>query len=478
MADYSNTSMADLVAQLGGVKPDVWLRAGETWTTTATNLQSTQDNLQQAWDSTHHFGESQVFVSFQNEVAGSQTSVAEWRPFVEQVGAQLTSIGGTIIDTQRIVGGLVQPYADAERRCITAMDANEGKAAQRAMEDIRGQAANVMGVLSSLMQQALERIAPVPHAKYGGPMAPKQAADQDPRAGDPNATPGGGATPGDTGGVPGATPATTPATDPAAPKTPEAKDPVEEAGKLIDVVGKGIDLVGKVPENLDKWVTLAQNAKDLLGADPSSAATTPDPGSAASNGLTPDEPALAGSTSTAPIYKPEPHTPPTTSGGGLGGGGLGSIGMPFSGGSGGGRTDLPTGTTDRPASSLRSATTAGGAGAEPALTGKTATTASTGTQSSTPPMYPPMSGAGAAGATGRGEIRPGAAASKPGFTVPSESSASERMRRQGVQSDLQGRTNGEHGTPSGAPPLRKRRPSTRSRRTTTEDVLDDELWKL
>jgi hypothetical protein len=52
------------------------------------------------------------------------------------------------------------------------------------------------------------------------------------------------------------------------------------------------------------------------------------------------------------------------------------------------------------------------------------------------------------------------------------------MRRQGVQSDLQGRTNGEHGTPSGAPPLRKRRPSTRSRRTTTEDVLDDELWKL
>jgi hypothetical protein len=112
------------------------------------------------------------------------------------------------------------------------------------------------------------------------------------------------------------------------------------------------------------------------------------------------------------------------------------------------------------------------------LAGKTSATSTPGgAQSSMPPMYPPMSGAGAAGAAGRGEIKPGAAQSRSGFAVPTESTPAERLRRQGVQSDLQGRTNGEQRTPSGAPPLRKRTASARPRRTAAEDVLDEELWK-
>jgi hypothetical protein len=91
-------------------------------------------------------------------------------------------------------------------------------------------------------------------------------------------------------------------------------------------------------------------------------------------------------------------------------------------------------------------------------------------------MYPPANGAGAAGAQARGEIRSGAAPGRSGFAVPAESTASERLRRQGVQFDLQGRSNGEQRTPSGAPPLHKRR-TTRRSRGARDEVLDDELWK-
>ncbi|WP_350279081.1 hypothetical protein [Kribbella sp. HUAS MG21] len=481
MADYRNTSMADMVAQLNGVDAGVWLQAGETWSTAATTVRTTQDDLQRAWDSTVPAQQGELCVSFVHNLNMSRTSVDEWQPFIAGVGAQLTNIGNVTTDAKRIVGGLVQPYADAEHRHMTATDAAEGKAAQREMDDIRGCVANVMNNLSSLMEQALGRVTPVPHAKYGGPMTPKAATEPGagdpsagaPGAGDPSAAVdagGGGATPGDLGGAPGETPA------PSAPETPEAKDPVEEAGKLIDVIGKGIDLIGKVPENLDKWVTLAQNTQDLLGGD-----TTPDPDSVVPKGLNTDAPALAGSAGTEPILKPSNYTPSSPSSAGFGGGGLGSIGLPFAGGGGGGggHTSLPSGTTERGTSSMRSATTAGGAGTEPTLAGRpSVTSTSTGAQSTMPPMYPPMGGAGAPGAAGRGEIKPGAAPSRPGFAVPTESTATERLRRQGVQSDLQGRTNGEQRTPTGAPPLRKRPAAARSRRTPTEDVLDEELWKL
>ncbi|MGW7682315.1 hypothetical protein ACWGID_16350 [Kribbella sp. NPDC054772] len=483
MADYSKTSMAEMVRQLAGLNASGWLQAGETWSVLATDLQTTQDNLQHAWNNTRLFHESLTFDSIANEVTASKTSVDAWRPFVERVGTQLSSIGCTIRDTQAVVGGLTGPYQDAERRLMSAMDANEGKAAQHEMDDITAIAANMMGVLSSEMQQAMGRILPVPQSKYGGPMAPsrgdQQAADDPDAKADPSA---GGPQPGDAGGVPGQTPAVAPAADPASPKAPEAKDPWDEAGKVIDVISKGTDLIGKVPENLDKWVTLLQHGKDLAGGD-TSTATTPDLSSVTPHGPLSDEPALAGGASTTPPTFTPTHFTPTTGGGGGGGGGLPSIGMPLGGGIGAGHTNLPTsstGTPDRGASSLRSATTAGETGAEPSLSGKTSTGPSTGTQSASSPMYPPMNGAGAgagAGAAARSEIRPGSAPSKSGFTVPTESTAAERLRRQGVQSDLQGRTNGERRTPSGAPPLRKRSRPARARRTGGDEVLDEELWK-
>ncbi|MFF0338322.1 hypothetical protein [Kribbella sp. NPDC004875] len=481
MADYSKTSMADMVAQLAGLNASGWLQAGETWSVLATDLQTTQDNLQHAWNNTHLFHDSMTFDSIGNEVTTSKASVDAWRPFVERVGTHLSSIGCTIRDTQAVVGGLITPYQEAESRFRSATDAGKAKAAQQEMDDITATAANMMGVLSSEMQQALGRILPVPQSKYGGPMMPNRA-EQQPATDDPNAKAdptAGGSPPGAADGVPGQTPAAVPATDPSSPKSPEAKDPWDEAGKIIDVIGKGIDLTGKVPDNLDKWLTLAQHAKDLGGGD-ASTATTPDLSNLTPKGPLSDEPALAGGVSTTPPTFTPTHFTPTT-GGGATGGGLPSIGVPLGGGIGGGHTTLPastTGTSDRGTPSLRSATTAGEAGAEPSLSGRTST-ASTGTQSSPSPMYPPMSGAGAgAGAGARSEIRPGAAASKSGFTVPTEATAVERMRRQGVQSDLQGRTNGERRTPSGAPPLRKRGRPARARRTGGEEVLDEELWKL
>ncbi|GAA1608113.1 hypothetical protein GCM10009804_75000 [Kribbella hippodromi] len=490
MADYSKTSMADMLGEIQATDAGTWQSAGETWGSMAGAIKSTQENLDFAWNNTQQFRDSEVFSSINTNVTQSRQSADEWRTFAEQVGNQLTNISGTIVATRQIVEGLAPPYAQAETRKATASEQADRDAAQRDMDDIRAQAANVMGVLSGLMLQAFDRVT-FPHAKYGGPMTPKPTQEQ---PGDHNGNPsakadgGGGPTPGDA--APGATPGDVPGEKPAAnPETPkEAKDPWDEAGKAIDVIGKGIDLTGKVPENLDKWLTLAQHAKDLTGG---STTTAPDPSSLLPKGYPSDQPALAGGvTTTPPTFNPSHFTPPDggsglggagLGGAGLGGSGLSSIGVPFGGGGGGGAT-LPTtgaGGSDRAAaSSQRSATTAGGVGAEPTLAGKPSS--STGSQQSSSPTYPPMNGAGAgagaAGAGARADIRSGAAPNRQGFTVPKESSASERLSRQGVQSELQGRTNGEQRTPSGAPPLRKRRAAKRTQRT--EEVLDDELWKL
>jgi hypothetical protein len=478
--DYSKLNAQELYDVVAVEHPAAWDAAAKAWGKMAVLASNAAGGVTSAsghvtiWRQSN---DSDAQKDFDRRIQRDVEVLNRWSLFGQNLMLRMNRVSAVLSSAQVEMRAWAAGRADQVRiRDQAADDYSARNSASNEIARLDGLARGRMQFVAQTMNDSMSDKDPErpgrwtgPRAAPGGAPAPETRDDQTPGPG----TAGGGTGAGTGAGTPDAgddKPST-----PEKPTTPEAKDPVEEAGKLIDVVGKGIDLVGKVPENLDKWLTLAQNAKDLLGADPSSAATTPDPSSALSNGLTTDAPALAGGTSTAPIYTPDPYTPPTTSGGG----GLGSIGMPFSGGGGGGgHTGLPSGTTDRSASSLRSATTAGGAGAEPALIGKTATTASTSTQASTPPMYPPMGGAGAAGGAGRGEIRPGAAASKAGFTVPAESSASERMRRQGVQSDLQGRTNGEHGTPSGAPPLRKRRASARSRRTATEDVLDDELWKL
>ncbi|GAA2830520.1 hypothetical protein [Kribbella solani] len=484
MADYTKTSMADMLGQIQATDAGTWQSAGETWGSMAGAIKNTQENLDFAWNNTQQFRDSEVFSSINTNVTQSRQSADEWRMFAEQVGSQLTNISGTIVATRQIVEGLAPPYAQAETRKATASEQADRDAAQRDMDDIRARAANVMGVLSGLMQQAFDRVS-FPHAKYGGPMTPKPTQEQPgDHNGDPSAKAdgGGGAAPGNAapGATPGEVPGEKPAANPTAPK--DEKDPWDEAGKAIDVIGKGIDLTGKVPENLDKWLTLAQHAKDLTGGG--TPTTTPDPSGLLPKGYPSDQPALAGGvTTTPPTFDPTRFTPPDggsgLGGSGSGGGGLPNIDVPFGGGGGATGGGLPTGSpgaSERNSSSPRAAATAGGAGAEPTLAGKP--TSSTGTQQSSSPMYPPMNGAGAgAGAAGaRADIRSGAAPNRQGFTVPTESTAAERLSRQGVQSELQGRTSGEQRTPSGAPPLRKRRAAKRTQRT--EEVLDDELWKL
>jgi hypothetical protein len=359
--------------------------------------------------------------------------------------------------------------------------------AQRGVEMIDGQAQLVITQLAGLMSGALSDKDGPPAQVWKGPRAVPDSKDQPP-PGNGDGT-GNGAEKGGGGGDSAQTKA---GPDDKAPadKKPDDKtptDPVDEAGKVIDVVGKGIDLIGKVPDNLDKWITLAQHAKDLV--DPSTTtATTPTVTTPSAHVPLTDSPALAGGagTTTAPTF----HTPSvptfpndsTTNlpigslggggGGGVGAGGTGALGNSSLGGSSGtsGRT-----TTTPVQKSATVAGTAGTAGNEPQLSGQTSTTSSTTAKQSTPPMYPPQSGGMGAGGNGVRDIKSGAGR-KPGFNVPADQSESERLRRQGVQSDLQGRTNGESRTASGVPPLRKRKRS--ATRAVEHDVLDEDLWRI
>ena len=478
--DYSKLNAAELNDIVAAEHPDAWGAAAKAWGKTAVLANNVEAGISSAsgeitvWRQSN---DSAAQAAFDQRINRDLDVLRRWNQFGVIVMLRLQAVASVLGAAQPAIRGFADARAEQVRiRDAAADDIDARNRATQEIDRLDDLARGRMQLVAQLMRESLTDKDPERPGRWVGPRAaPGGASDPGPDDGSqapgvqgPGADSGGG------GAAPGNPDPGTPE-QPSSPKTPEAKDPVEEAGKLIDVIGKGIDLTGKVPENLDKWLTLAQHAKDLLGADTPSTST---PDSLVPQGLPTDEPALAGGAGTEPILNPTHYPPSTPHSGGLGNSGLGSIGMPLGGGGGGGYTGLPSGTTDRGTQSLRSATTAGGAGAEPTLSGKTATTGATGTQSSTPPMYPPMNGAGAGAPTSRGEIRPGAAAAKSGFTVPTESTASERLRRQGVQSDLQGRTNGEQRTPSGAPPPHRRRSSARPRRTAVDDVLDEELWKL
>ncbi|MET9269347.1 hypothetical protein [Kribbella sp. NPDC003557] len=488
--EYGKMNAQELSDLIATERPDAWAAAAKAWGKTAVLANNVEAGISSAsgeitvWQQSN---DSKAEAAFDQRITRDLDVLKRWNQFGVIVMLRLQAVASVLAAAQPAMRGFADARAEQIRiRDAAADDVGARNTASTEIDRLNDLARGRMQLVAQLMKESLTDKDPErpgrwvgPRAAPGGPVSPEAPGTGDgaqaPGAGGPGADAGGpGADAGGGGAAPGDASPGTPE-QPSSPKTPEEKDPVEEAGKLIDVIGKGIDLTGKVPENLDKWLTLAQHGKDLLGADTPST-TIPDDSSSGSHGLPVDEPALAGSTGAEPVLNPT-HYAPSTPHSSLGGGGLGSIGLPITGG-GGGHTGLPGGTTERGTASLRSATTAGSTGAEPTLSGRTATTAATGTQSGTPSMYPPMNGAGASAPTARGEIRPGAAASKPGFAVPTEPTASERLSRQGVQSDLQGRTNNERRTASGAPPPLKRRRSALSRRAATEDVLDEELWKL
>ncbi|MGW6197317.1 hypothetical protein ACWF0M_14335 [Kribbella sp. NPDC055110] len=459
----------DLVAQPSGN----WRAHAQRWTDAGTALQKAHDDLDGALKKVTVWQQStgsEGWTTFRDEVSAGVTFLQNWQQLTTGVAQRLNHAAEALEGALGPMDQLLQYWNQAKDKANSSEDPVI-KAGLREMDDAGIQAAIQMNFVSDALTRALDGVqADFSKHDWTGPEVAKERAGgpqpQDQRNGANTA--GDGAA------------QTKAAPDEKAPdekkpddKQPEAKDPVEEAGKLIDVVGKGIDLIGKVPDNLDKWITLAQHARDL--ADPATTATTPDPTKSLTDGLTTDQPALAGGsgTTTAPTFHASASSPPSTSG--VGHLPIGSLGG--TGALGNGSLGNISGTPERTTTAQKSATVAGTAGAEPELSGKTSSAVTTSSQQSTPPMYPPQSGGMGAGGNGARDVKPGGGAGRrPGFNVPAEQSEGERLRRHGVQSDLQGRTNGESRTASGVPPLRKRKRS--AARPVEREVLDEDLWRI
>lgn len=460
----------ELAAQPSGP----WRAHAQRWTDAGTALQTASGDLGGAvrkvtiWQRSTG---SEGWKAFSGEVNDGVTFLQNWQRLTAGVAQRLNHAADALDGARGPMDHLLQYWNQAKVKANSSEDPVI-KAGMREMEDAGFLAAIEMNLMSDALTRALDGVqADFAKNDWTGPEVAKEGAggpqpqvqDQGGGTGAEQAKAGGAETKGDEK-----------ASDEKKPeeKAPEAKDPVEEAGKLIDVVGKGIDLVGKVPENLDKWITLAQHAKDLV--DPgSTATTTTDPTKSSTDGLMIDQPVLAGGsgTTTAPTFHASASPPPATSSGGghlpISGGGIGALG----------NSGHVPGTSERATPVQKSATVAGTAGAEPTLSGKTSSAATTSSQQSTPPMYPPQSGGMGAGGNGARDIKPGAGTGRrPGFNVPAEQSETERLRRHGVQSDLQGRSNGESRSAAGVPPLRKRKRA--AARPAEREVLDEDLWRL
>lgn len=468
-----------------------WRSHAQVWTTAGQKLGLASQELEQAFKNITVWRQSTgstAWKTFEHDVTASATWLRNWGQTAGSVAGKLSWAADGLDSARGPMEQLLQMWRAAR---IDAGSSNAGVAntGRQNMETIGLQAAAQMSILSTMLSSALDGLqAAVGQQDWPGPVVaknPADPADGPPSDGDGSGD-GAGAGNGDGAGGGGGS-EDKPADPVESPKTPdesEAKDPVEEAGKLIDVVGKGIDLVGKVPENLNKWLELAQSAKDLLGEGDTTTAPPFDPNNPFPNGPVPDGagtgPSLAGGTGLEPSFEQGGFVQPGgTTGGGTGGlpplGSLPGVGKIDSG------TSKVPGTTDRNvASASKGATTAaGGPGSAPSLAGQSAATSGS-AQQATSPMYPPPMGGGmgAAGNGGRGEIKSGAAPSRPGFSVPAEQTEAERLRRHGVQSDLQGRANGEQTASSGAPPLRKRKRDARGGKATDREVLDEELFRL
>ncbi|GAB3406575.1 hypothetical protein [Flindersiella endophytica] len=441
MFDYATATMPELMRVFYSLKPEIWRHVADTWRATADGINGAQAGLDAAWRQTPVFQlndgdpEAKAFASFTDNIGLSQSSAKEWTDFATNVSTCLAATAKVIEDNR--------PFVEAARLDWERASKDVDK------EIARRRAALYVWNVANKVRDTFNGIR-TPQRAYQGPMGPKPD-DERAGGGDPNAQ-GAGAGAGAAGDG-GQKPADTPA----APKAPEAKDPVEQAGKLIDVVGKGIDLVGKPADVAGKYVSLAKSLKDLIDQGGGTGteglnldSVLPDAKYAEYS----DQPTLAGGVGTAPSFDP---TTLTGAGSPGGGGGSPAIG---------------------PTAGLGAVAT-GGVGAAPSLAGKASSATSAGTQQSMSPMYPPMSGMGAAGAGagGRGEIKPGSAQARAGFSMPAEQSESERWRRHGVQADLQGRTNGEQRTASAVPPIRKRKGHARTNKPVDQGVLDEELWR-
>ncbi|MGZ0148960.1 hypothetical protein ACXJJ3_17935 [Kribbella sp. WER1] len=453
-----------------------WRNDAQHWTDAGTKLHDASGQLAGALNNIQVWRRSSgsdSWKTFNTEVTQSVTFLEDWKAQTANVAQRMTRVAEVLDSAREVMDQYLTEWkqADEALKSDNELVRNIGKVGK---EQVSLQASVQMNILSELLGMVFDGLQadfakhdwPGPEvAKPGGGGDAPPTKDQG--GGGDQAKAGGG-----TGTDGGAQPKVSaddknPADKKPDDKQPEAKDPIEEAGKFLDVVAK-------VPEIADKGITALQHLKDLLTpSTPATTTTVPtttttDPAKSSMDGLVADHPSLAGgTTATAPTFHPSP-TPPAVTGDGLTHLPTGSIG-------GIGNSSLGHQSNTKETTPVQKSTTvAGSAGSEPTLAGKTSTTGAATTQQSTPPMYPPQNGGMGAGGNGARDIKPGAGANrKPGFNVPAEQSETERMRRNGVQSDLQGR-NGEQRA-AGVPQRKRRRTATRA---VERDVLDEDLWRI
>lgn len=469
----SETDVSRMHAQLQTQNPDPWHTHAGRWTNASNDLQTAAGNLTTALNDVHTWQQStgsQAWVTFRDEVLKGADFLHNWSVQANNIAGRMNTMGNTLTDAQGRMDQLLTAWNQAKQD-LTSSDAHTRDWAKQVVENAVAAAQAEMNTVSQALALVLDKVG-ADFAKWAGPEIGPAGDPSDPQAkgnGTDTAKAGGGT--GTDAGGPTKVSADDKSPDDKKPDEkkpddkPAAKDPIEEAGKFLDVVAK-------VPEIADKGITALQHLKDLLTpttpptTTPASAITGTDPAKSSMDGLVADHPSLAGGpgTTTAPVFHPDTALP-AVSNSGSSAFPTGSIGGSSLGHQPGTKESTPV---------QKSTTVAGTAGSEPTLAGKTSTTSTTGTQQSTPPMYPPQTGGMGAGGNGGRDIKPGAGANrKPGFNVPAEQSETERMRRNGVQSDLQGR-NGEH-RPAGVPQRRRKRTPTRA---VERDVLDEDLWRL
>ncbi|WP_427886045.1 hypothetical protein ACQHIV_26250 [Kribbella sp. GL6] len=461
----SETDVGRMHAELQTQNPEPWHTHAQRWTNASNDLQTASGNLTTALNDVRTWQQStgsQAWVTFRNETVKGADFLHNWSVKATDIANRLNTMGNTLTDARGRMEQLFASWTDAQSK-LTSSDANVRSWSQQVSDNSVAAAQAEMNTVSQALIQVLDKVS-ADFAKWDGPEIGLPGDPQTQPKGDGTDTSkaGGGA---DAAGPTKVSPDDKKPDDKKPDDKPADKDPIEEAGKFLDVVAK-------VPEIADKGITALQHLKDLL--TPSTPAPTTTTGTTGTttpagppmDGLVGDHPSLAGSTgtTTAPVFHPDATLPPV--------GNSGSSALPV-GSIGGSSLGHPAGTKES-TPVQKSTTVAGTAGSEPTLAGKTSTTAATGTQQSTPPMYPPQNGGMGAGGNGARDIKPGAAGNrKPGFNVSPEQSETERMRRNGVQSDLQGR-NGEPRAAGVPQRKRKRTPA----RAVERDVLDEDLWRI
>ncbi|MFD7161035.1 hypothetical protein ACFV9C_41075 [Kribbella sp. NPDC059898] len=454
-------------AELQTQNPEPWHTHAQRWTNASNDLQTASGNLTTALNDVRVWQQStgsEAWVTFRNEALKGADFLHNWSAKAADIATRMNTMGNTLTDARGRMEQVLTAWTMAQPD-LTSSNAGVSSRAKQASDNAVAAAQGELNTVSQALIQVLDKVG-ADFAKWVGPEIGLPGDPQTQPKGDGTETAkAGGGTGTDAAGPTKVSDDGKKPDEKKPDDTPAAKDPIEEAGKFLDVVAK-------VPEIADKGITALQHLKDLL--TPSTPATTTTTGTTGTttapgssmDGLVGDHPSLAGGpgTTTAPVFHPDTVLPPVTSGG-VGALPTGSLGTGSFGHQSGTKESTPV---------QKSTTVAGTAGSEPTLAGKTSTTAATGTQQSTPPMYPPQNGGMGAGGNGARDIKPGAGPNrKPGFNVPAEQSETERMRRNGVQSDLQGR-NGEPRA-AGVPQRKRRRTAARA---VERDVLDEDLWRI